>query len=58
MTNQTSILSSGQPAPNQKAELNLADLDAVSGGCRTSKAKSDMSSKWSSTLDGIAQNLK
>ena len=58
MTNPTSILNSDQRAPNQKAELNLADLDAVSGGCRTSRAHSDMSAKWSQTLDGIAQNLK
>ena len=57
MIHQTSILNSDKRAPNQKVELNLADLDAVSG-CRTSKAQSDMSSKWSSTLDGIAQNLK
>ena len=58
MTNQTSTRNSDKRGPNQKAELNLADLDTVSGGCRTSKAKSDVSSKWSSTLDGIAQNLK
>jgi hypothetical protein len=30
----------------------------VKGGNRASKAQSDMSSKWSSTLNGIAQNLK
>jgi hypothetical protein len=58
MTKQTSILNSDQRASNQKAELNLADLDAVSGGGRTSKAQSDLSAKWSQTLDSIAQNMR
>lgn len=30
----------------------------VQGGNRSKKAQSDVSSKWSSTLDGIAQNFK
>ncbi|MBR1281028.1 hypothetical protein JQ597_03135 [Bradyrhizobium sp. AUGA SZCCT0177] len=39
-------------------QLQLALQEANNIYTRTSKAQSDMSSKWSQTLDGIAQNLK
>ena len=39
-------------------QLQLALQEANNVYSRASKAQSDMSSKWSQTLDGIAQNLK
>jgi len=39
-------------------QLQLALQEANNIYTRTTKAQSDMSSKWSQTLDGIAQNLK
>jgi len=39
-------------------QLQLALQEANNVYTRASKAQSDISSKWSQTLDGIAQNLK
>ena len=39
-------------------QLQLALQEANNIYTRSTKAQSDMSSKWNKTLDGIAQNLK
>lgn len=57
MPHRKSILNGDKRVSNRKVELNFADLDAVSGG-GASKAQSDVSQKWSQTLDSIVRNLK
>jgi hypothetical protein len=55
-TDELNGVSGGRSDLGQQLQLALQEANNVYS--RASKAQSDMSSKWSQTLDGIAQNLK
>ncbi|MBR1155471.1 hypothetical protein [Bradyrhizobium sp. JYMT SZCCT0428] len=55
-TDELKGVSGGRSDLGQQLQLALQEANNIY--TRTSKAQSDMSSKWSQTLDGIAQNLK
>ncbi|MBR1227758.1 MULTISPECIES: hypothetical protein [unclassified Bradyrhizobium] len=55
-TDELNGVSGGRSDLGQQLQLALQEANNIY--TRTSKAQSDMSSKWSQTLDGIAQNLK
>ena len=55
-TNELNGVSGGRSDLGQQLQLALQEANNIYS--RASKAQSDMSSKWSQTLDGIAQNLK
>ena len=51
-------VSGGRGRSDLGQQLQFALQEANNIYTRTTKAQSDMSAKWSQTLDGIAQNLK
>ena len=55
-TDELNGVSGGRSDLGQQLQLALQEANNVYS--RASKAQSDMSSKWSQTLDGIARNLK
>ncbi|MBR1265930.1 hypothetical protein JQ629_00230 [Bradyrhizobium sp. AUGA SZCCT0222] len=55
-TDELNGVSGGRSDLGQQLQLALQEANNIY--TRTSKAQSDMSAKWSQTLDGIAQNLK
>ncbi|MBR1189061.1 hypothetical protein [Bradyrhizobium sp. AUGA SZCCT0160] len=55
-TDELNGVSGGRSDLGQQLQFALQEANNVYS--RASKAQSDMSSKWSQTLDGIAQNLK
>jgi hypothetical protein len=55
-TDELNGVSGGRSDLGQQLQLALQEANNIYS--RASKAQSDMSSKWSQTLDGIAQNLK
>ena len=55
-TDELNGVSGGRSDLGQQLQLALQEANNIYS--RASKAQSDLSSKWSQTLDGIAQNLK
>ena len=55
-TDELNGVSGGRSDLGQPLQLALQEANNIYS--RASKAQSDMSSKWSQTLDGIAQNFK
>ncbi|MET3838216.1 hypothetical protein [Bradyrhizobium sp. OAE829] len=55
-TDELNGVSGGRSDLGQQLQLALQEANNIYS--RASKAQSDMSSKWSQTLDGIAQNFK
>jgi len=57
-TDELNGVSGGGGRSDLGQQLQLALQEANNIYTRTTKAQSDMSAKWSQTLDGIAQNFK